>query len=166
MAEDLPFVKHIWEDTALLDALEKEGKYITEWCSVFKQEDLDACWEKVRVVNYKEEVVVRSGVKITASASGYHLGSANYSIAVGQDRLLVMDSYSLHRYRHCSPFDYKVLKEHSRILITDCFFASDEVKPKNDSETRLNQAELCVNRFVGVIKKFLKNTKMRIFYSQ
>jgi hypothetical protein len=120
---------------------------------------LESCWEKVRVVNYKEEVVVRSGVKIVASASGYHLGSACYSIGVGQDRLLVMDSYSLHRYRHCSPFDYKVLKEHSRILITDCFFASDEVKPKTDSETRLNQAELCVNRFVGIIKRVLKEHK-------
>ena len=157
--EDYPFVKNIWEDSEVIDQFEKEGKYITEWSSCFKQEDLDACWEKVKVVNYKEELTLRGGIKVTPTASGYHLGSACYSIGFGQDRLLVMDSYSLHRYRHCLPFDYRALKDHNRILLTDTFFSSDEVKPQNENESRLNQAELCVNRFVGLLKKTLKDHK-------
>lgn len=158
-AEEFPFIKNIWEESEILDALEKEGKYITEWCSSFKKEDLDACWERAQVVNYKEEVTVRGGIKLVASSSGYHIGSACYSLGIGQEKLLIMDSYSLHRYRHCSPFDYKVLKDHNRILITDTFYSSEEVKPKNEGETRLTQAELSVNRFVGILKRVLKEHK-------
>lgn len=158
-ADEFPFVKNIWEDTETLDTLEKEGKYITEWCSCFKKEELDACWERAQVVNYKEEVTIRGGVKIVATASGYHIGSACYSIGIGQERLLVMDSYSLHRYRHCTPFDYKVLKEHNKILITDTFYSSEEVKPKNEQESRVPHPELCVNRFIGILKKVLKEHK-------
>lgn len=157
--DEFPYVKNIWEDTDALDQLEKEGKYIGEWVSAFNQEDLDACWEKVKVVNYKEELTVRSDVKVSASASGYHIGSACFSLGFGQDKLLVMDSFSYHRYRHCMPFDYKVLRDHNKVLITDCFYSSDEVKPKSEGESRLTQAELCVNRFVGVIKRVLKEHK-------
>lgn len=157
--EELPFVKNIWEDSETLDILEKEGKFINDWAHCFKQEDLDACWEKVKVINFKEEIPVRGGIKIMATASGYHIGSACYSLGYAQEKLMIIDSHSYHRYRHCMPFDYKVLKEHNKILISDSFYASDEVKPKTESESRHTQAELCVNRFVGILKKILKEHK-------
>jgi len=156
---DLPFIKNIWEDTEELDQFEKEGKYISEWVSCFTQEDLDSCWERVRVVNYKEELIVRGGVKIVPISSGYHLGSACYSISLSNEKLLVMDSYSYHRYRHSLPFDYKALREHNKVLITDSFYSSDKVRPKVEAESRLTQAELAANKFVQKLKEIIKEHK-------
>ena len=157
--EDFPAGSNIWEDVELLDELEKEGKYITEWVSGFKQEDLDACWEKTRVLNYREELLVRSGVKITALSSGYHIGAAAFSLSMGPDKLLILNGHSYHRYRHCLPLDIRALKDHNKILLTDTFFRSDLVSPQNEAETRLNQAELSIHRFSTHLKRILKENK-------
>src|SRR3990167_5069557 len=152
---------NIWDDVELLDQLEKEGKFITEWASCFKQDDLDACWEKTRVLNYKEELVVRGGVKISALSSGYHIGSAAFSLSMGPDKLLILSGHSYHRYRHCLPLDIKVLKDHNRILVTDTFFRSDLVSPQSEAESRLSQAELCIHRFTTHLKRILKENKVQ-----
>jgi len=153
----MPFSRNIWDDVEELDLLEKDGLYITEWLSCYKEDELEACLSKVRAVNYGETLELKGGLTMTARSSGYHLGSAAFSFKYGIEDLLILDSYSTHNYRHSLPLSPLTLKGHSRILITDTMNEMEGFEPNSKNESLLTKSEITINRFVSNLKKILKD---------
>ena len=150
------FSRNIWEVVDELDILEKEGLYISEWLNCYNLEDVEKCFERIRVINYGEGLELKGGLNVTAVSSGYHIGSSQFSLEYGTERLLVIDSFSKHNYRHSLPFNTDVLKSHSRILVTDCFNDAPGFEPANSNEGQLTKDEITINRFIAKLKKILK----------
>lgn len=148
--------RNLWDDIEELDLLEKDGLYITEWLSCYRQDDVDRCLDRVKTINYGEGLTLKGGLEITAKSSGYHLGAAMYSLQYGTENLLVIDSFSKHKYRHPLPLDTEFMKGHSKVLLTDCCNEAEGFEPANKTELRLSKDEVTINRFVSVLRKMLK----------
>ena len=55
----------LWDEVEFLDMFEKMGVYVNEWCKLFTEEDLENCFDKVDVMNYKEELKLRHNIVLT-----------------------------------------------------------------------------------------------------
>lgn len=138
------------------EIMEKEGLYLEDWLELGGEEDIDEMISRVRTVNFGEELTLRGGLKVLAKASGYHIGASTWSLQYGTENLLVIDSYSFHKYKHSIPLDLSIFKTHNKILATDCFNQDTNMVPKGESEVTLSTSEICINRFVSSIKKIVK----------
>jgi hypothetical protein len=145
---------HGFEDEEIL---EKDGIFLEDWIEVGGEEEIDEMLSRVRTVNFGEEIILRGGLKVVPKASGYHIGACTWSLQYGTENLLVIDSYSYHKYKHSIPLDLSHFKAHNKILATDCFNQDTNMVPKGESEVRLSTSEICINRFVSTLKKIVKD---------
>lgn len=136
---------------------ESAGFFLQDLIEVGGEEDIDEMLSHVRTVNFGEEITLRGGLKVFAKSSGYHIGASTWSLQYGTENILVIDSYSYHKYKHSIPLDLSHFKTYNKILTTDCFNQDTNMVPKGDSEVRLSTSEICINRFVSTLKKLVKD---------
>ena len=151
--------KNELNESEALEELEKDNIFVNEWYSCYKEEDIDNLLSKIRTVNYGQHLELRGGLKIIARPSGYHLGSATYSLQYGNENLMVIDSFSAHNYKHCLPLDTSELHMHNKIFVTDCFNQDPSCIPKDEKERKLVTSEMSINRFVSHLRNVLVEHK-------
>ena len=143
---------NIWEDLDVLAALEQEGDFINEWCSIFSQEDIEACLGKVRVVSVKEELPLDKETTLKCFSSGLHLGACFWQFRLaGDQQLAFVDGFGIHRYRYCQSFDFEALNQSQKVWFTNRFVPDQETSSK--SNNTLQQFEQKINRLFQQLKK-------------
>ena len=110
----------LWSEVEFIDMFEQMGIYINEWCKMFSEEDLENCFEKVDVINYKEEVKLRHNINLNLHASGLHVGSCYWNFDTGLEKITLIDGIATHGFRHCMSCELDPLLESSTILLTNC----------------------------------------------
>jgi hypothetical protein len=111
---------HLWSEADFLDMFEKMGLYVNEWCKMFSDEDLENCFEKVDVINYKEEIKLRHNIALNVHSSGLHIGSCYWNFDTGLERISLIDGVASHHYRHSLSLDLEPLMDSSTIIMTNC----------------------------------------------
>lgn len=110
----------LWGEVEFLDMFEQMGIYINEWCKIFNEEDLENCFDKVDVINYKEEVKLRHNINLNLHASGLHIGSCYWTFDTGLEKITLIDGVATHSFRHCMSCDLDPLLKSSTIILTNC----------------------------------------------
>ncbi|KAI9142184.1 beta-lactamase-like protein [Paraphysoderma sedebokerense] len=107
--------------------------------SLYSAVEVKACLAKVQPIRYHERLVLSSSVAVTASPSGYVLGSCNYCLQFGAKKVSIFAASSKNTNRH------------PEILRTDSLMNSDLLIPygfstdaKFDWDRMCNQFLKCV----------------------
>lgn len=152
----------IFEDNNMIDniealeELEKDGIFLSEWYQCYSEDDLDNFTRRITTVNYNQHLNLRGELKVIAKSSGYHIGSSAFNLQCGVENLLILDSFSSHRYRHSLSLDLLRFCDYNKIYVTECCNQITDEKPKSEKEKTLATSEVSINRFISHLKKVMK----------
>ncbi|PKK70692.1 hypothetical protein RhiirC2_849720 [Rhizophagus irregularis] len=86
--------------------------------SLYSIADIQSCIDKVRPVRFGEHLNLYE-LEVTAYSSGYCLGSANWMIDCGGEKISIVSSSSTVQNIHPLPFDETVLNNADVIILSD-----------------------------------------------
>lgn len=144
------------ENSEALEELEKSGIFLSEWYQCYTEEDLESLTSKIITVNYGQHLDLRGGLRVIARSSGYHIGACTFSLQYGVENLLVIDSFSKHRYRHPLSLDLTDFRDYNRVYITESCNSEIGLKSKGEKEKGLATSEISINRYISNLKKIMK----------
>lgn len=116
--------------------------HVTSDTDIFTDNDLRSCTNKIKAVDYYQEIRVKN-FKITALNAGHVLGAAMFIIEVGQCKLLYTGDYSREEDRHLKEADLPSKK--IDILVCEATYGVGCHLPKKERESR----------FLGEISKII-----------
>ncbi|CAB4391337.1 unnamed protein product [Rhizophagus irregularis] len=99
----------------------KELVHFFDWNvarSLYSIADIQSCIDKVRPVRFGEHLNLYE-LEVTAYSSGYCLGSANWMIDCGGEKISIVSSSSTVQNIHPLPFDETVLNNADVIILSD-----------------------------------------------
>eukprot|EP00347_Sterkiella_histriomuscorum_P005551 403356179 len=92
---------------------------IEEWQNLYTQADIDECFEQhVTLLNYNESYTFDNLIKITPLSSGMHIGSCNWILNVGQQKIgLLSNSSEEGDFRYPLYFNAEALQDLDLLLV-------------------------------------------------
>lgn len=105
---------------------------------LYSKQDLDACMEKIEVVDFHQTMEVR-GIRFTPTAAGHVLGAAMFSIEIDGINILYTGDYSVETDRHLSRALVPVSSSGAPpdVLIVESTFGITNLPPREEREALL-----------------------------
>ncbi|CAO3669058.1 unnamed protein product [Umbelopsis ramanniana] len=105
------------------------------WRSIYTLRDARSCVNKIQAVRFRENITLFSTMRIIPYSAGHSLGSANWSLEAGYEKVAILSSTSLSTDTHPAPCDFGVLTDAKVVIF------SDLVNNGNDDGTTQDEVE-------------------------
>ncbi|CAG8520291.1 10902_t:CDS:10 [Paraglomus brasilianum] len=112
--------------------------------TLYTTADVQSCIDKIQPIRYCEHLSLYDSLRITAYSSGYCLGSANWAIDCGYEKIAIISSSSTIKTIHPAPFDRTVFENASVVLLSDL-----RTETHLSYEEALAKIEECVVRTIN-----------------
>ncbi|RUS21503.1 beta-lactamase-like protein [Endogone sp. FLAS-F59071] len=128
------------------------------WRPIYNLKDVKLCIDKIQQVRYREQMVIYDTLKVAAYSAGYSLGSSNWQIEAGYEKIAFLSTSSKYESLHPSSFDDGVLKDADVVVVSDLRKSGEREGAANDG-----MVEKMLNKVCGNVARTLQRSGNVLF---